>query len=616
MRYKHPIHRKSLLHFDFPYFGENGDGLRDEIGLLTWTRQGNAKLVGVEEPLDENVAGTPKFGYRCLQTASNTDFISASSHGNVVDILSMKSDKAYEFECFVRPMAATAGNIIAIRDAASDLFVIGKNTDNKITVTGLGVSLVSVNAVPLNAFTHVLVRLSGAIASVFIGGVSSGTASGLTGSIAATEIRLGGIAGQIDEFMFSHRSRVEAPMVPTHPYQGMVDYRSLGGFGNAKHGNIDFIGAGTDLNINTYAIAAGISGKSVVVGSRILGMFGDFEAGDEVLIHQSLKQNASSSVEEDLGRYSFRRLKSVSGSTLTLEKAVDEFTPNSGAYIVQVIKVPNFGTFSLPEDITLKPPAWDPLKGGGIVAFKTKGNCTIQGKILTTALGPKRTDSLQLTHTDIIDRFILTGNVFAMCGGLLAVSNAARIGSDFDGGGLGGEPSTPANPPTKASPGLVGYGGDGGKSVSNINIPGGEGGKPGFGGEGGDPSTGSNPLYYGEDGKSAPNIILIAKTTAVAFAAVSTGGGGGGGGGNGGQSLAGGGGGGAFEGKGGIGQQSYSYGGDGASFDGVGKPGLATYPGGNPGGAGYGGAGGSSLGGSGGGGTGTGFCFIAETGEA
>ena len=51
---------KSLLHFDYPYYLEPGDGCRDEIGLMTWTRQGGTKFVGTEIPNDAVVVGTPK----------------------------------------------------------------------------------------------------------------------------------------------------------------------------------------------------------------------------------------------------------------------------------------------------------------------------------------------------------------------------------------------------------------------------------------------------------------------------------------------------------------------------------------------------------------------------
>jgi hypothetical protein len=58
---------KSLMQFNWPYPGEPGDGLRDEIGILEWTRSGDVKFVGTELPNDGVVTDCPLFGYRCLQ---------------------------------------------------------------------------------------------------------------------------------------------------------------------------------------------------------------------------------------------------------------------------------------------------------------------------------------------------------------------------------------------------------------------------------------------------------------------------------------------------------------------------------------------------------------------
>jgi hypothetical protein len=59
---------KSSMHYDFPYPGEPGRGLRDEIGILTWEAVGGVKFVGTELPNDAVVPGTPWSGYTCLQS--------------------------------------------------------------------------------------------------------------------------------------------------------------------------------------------------------------------------------------------------------------------------------------------------------------------------------------------------------------------------------------------------------------------------------------------------------------------------------------------------------------------------------------------------------------------
>jgi hypothetical protein len=67
-RRRFPSSWKSSMHFDFPYPGEPGSGLRDEVGILAWTPVGDVKFVGTELPNDAVVTGCPLFGYRCLQT--------------------------------------------------------------------------------------------------------------------------------------------------------------------------------------------------------------------------------------------------------------------------------------------------------------------------------------------------------------------------------------------------------------------------------------------------------------------------------------------------------------------------------------------------------------------
>ena len=56
---------KSLLHFDFPYFNEPGDGLGDEVGLETWSGNSNVLLAGNKIP--KAATATPKFGYQVIQ---------------------------------------------------------------------------------------------------------------------------------------------------------------------------------------------------------------------------------------------------------------------------------------------------------------------------------------------------------------------------------------------------------------------------------------------------------------------------------------------------------------------------------------------------------------------
>ena len=75
---------KSILHFDYPYYAEPGDGLGDEASSETWTRVGNTNLAGVEAPYD--VQGAPKFGYRCAYFPDTSSSITGTNTSGIFDL--------------------------------------------------------------------------------------------------------------------------------------------------------------------------------------------------------------------------------------------------------------------------------------------------------------------------------------------------------------------------------------------------------------------------------------------------------------------------------------------------------------------------------------------------
>jgi hypothetical protein len=518
---------------------------------------------------------------------------------------------------FVRPTSAAAGNILVVDD-----MTLALDANRKLTLDSdtLGLSLVSAGALTLNTFTHIVLRFSGGTAYLFIDGAASGSEEMTADvSLSPTEARLGGFAGQLDEFLFKYSAGAGNPVIPQVPYTGKLDIKSVGGASDAKHGNATI--TTTSANINSYAIVSGISGTQVIIGTVTAGLYGSFEIGDEVMIHISLR-HGSANAEADIGKYSIRKVIDVQSSILTIDRAIDEFSPDATNYVMQVIKIPNYGDFTLDEEATLIPPTWDNAKGGGMVALKAKNNCIINGKILTIGTGPMRTDTKSLTHADMIDQFICTGNIFIVAGNTIATGANAKLGGLWDGSLKAGTAPPPpsafqSDQPSRGNSGGVGIGGRGGRNGGAAA----NGGRPGFGGKGGPGWNGSaEGNNVGGDGKSPPNVILIAKNVSVALSALAIGGGGGGattpsfGGGMSG------GGGGAFK---GIGGEVRNYqgnlltstlGGAGADNTGIGESRADSYanadrPGGTPGGCGYGGGGGNH--GQGGGGAGTGFCYIA-----
>lgn len=648
-RHKYEPYVKSLLHFDYGYpdsvaeasaTTEAAGGLRDEIGLEAWTRSGYVTFVGQEAPAVV-VAGTPKFGWRCPQFGGTLDFVRCY---NASGIWNLKPAGTYEISFFIRPTDALAGNIFALRDAASDLFLLTKNTSNQLIFQCAAwgdIYETSTAALTTNAFQYIRIRIFGKHLTVYVDGAEFISVDLTTDTrLAVSEVRLGGFPGQVDEFSFLHTAFSEAATIPTDPMPGFFDVNTVGGFGNGTFGDETLSVAG-DMQINTYAGVTAMSSSAATLGTIHNGIYGTFVPGNEVMLHLSLKRGAD---ESELGFYAVRRIARIVDNDVVFDTPiVDEFdaATAAGKYSVQMLTIPNYATLLVQLGTTVVPRKWDGVCGG-IVALKTQDRCTVNGKIITIGTGPQRTDGIALTHTDIAERFVNTGNVFIACGSVMKAAEEARIGAHHAGDltgivGLGGDgedgiatenPNGSSHPGAPGgvggaggTPGFPGKGGTGGQNIEGYSGAGGAGGAGGMDAVGGSPlfnlsvATQSEP---GEDGKHAsPVVMIITKKLAVPTAVISVGGVGGGGGGSG------------NDGSGGYVPASGGKGGNApipntvstkSEDGGTGLNGVTGGVGGNHGGCGYGGHGGKSGGvkpsysgssGAGGGGGATGFAYLS-----
>jgi len=497
----------ALLHFDFPYYGETGDGLRDEIGKLSWSAQGNAKLVGTEAPVAQVVEGTPKFGYRCLQTAANTDYIVAQ---DAAGLLNINKAGNYEFECFLRPTNVTApGNILALLNAGTQVFSAAVSSTGNVVVTVDDTPIVSSALLSQGAWTHLLIRISGGNLNLYFNGAGAGTGSIAAGIVEADEIRLGGFVGQMDEVRIRKAAGSGIPTVPASPYQGSINLKSLGGFGDGSTGDDTITQAGVD--INTTAMVQSGSQQNFMLGEQSVGRYGTIQPGDKVMIHVSRGKTADAT--EEFSRFSIRTVASFNGGVLTLGSAITEFIVSPSEYYIQVVKIPQFRNLNIASGGSLVPKAWNTTTGGGILAAVVQGNCTVSGKIITTGKGITRIEQMPFCHSMMPDRFLLTGNVFLLCGGTL--SGTGFIGNDWSGDGEGGEGGSGGargvdGPYSSGYPGSMGigagngHGGSGGGGGGGAHWSGaggggsGEGGgtgHPGRIGEGGDGGYGGKSSY-------------------------------------------------------------------------------------------------------------------------
>lgn len=466
-------HIKSLLHFNYPYYAESGDGLTDDVSGFTWTRSGNAKLAGSEIPADQIITGTPKFGYRCLHTESSSDFITGTRSGAIT--LSQ-----LEASMWLRVTASGTGNILQLKSGSTVVMLLTVGSDLKLTASSssLGFSLTTTEALTLNTWTHIRLQVSASAVKVSLNN-SAGSSASANGSALPgfSAVILGGLHGEIDEFVLRD-SFTEG--LPSEPEKAVCNINALGGFGDGRLGNITLTAA---CVMNTSAKAVLSSGKTQMAVSNVrAGKFGSFSAGNEVML-----------LNMDTGEYECRTISEISGSTLKVSKAFTMF--NNGTQAMQVIQVPNFNTLTVNSGVTVSPNAWDGYSGG-IIAFRVKGSCTINGSLITSGKGRPRTDSLQLTHSKLIDSFIMNsgGGIFITCGGTFTAGSGARLGATWDGSAKGGAPVSKS----KGGNGGAGYGGAGCSDDDYEGL----GGKGGVGGAGGGGDSGGGTIIAGDAGQN------------------------------------------------------------------------------------------------------------------
>ena len=144
--------------------------------------------------------------------------------------------------------------------------------------------------------------------------------------------------------------------------------------------------------VNTYYPGVSASGTGVVIGTIQAGGGVAIVAGDLVLIIQ-MQDGSGTNFSNDtsygggmgssVGSYEYARVASVSGSTLTLAKALtntySQVTPTSSTAkkSFQVIRVPQYVSASLSAGITALP--WDG-SSGGVVALDVYNTLNFSGQ--------------------------------------------------------------------------------------------------------------------------------------------------------------------------------------------------------------------------------------------
>ena len=579
---------KSLLHFDYPYYNEPGDGLGDEVGLETWSKESNAAaLYGSQIPKAGDCS--PKFGYRCLYAYG------AVIGTNNTGIWNLNSSGEYEVEFFVFNRSNSNAGVRYLFRLYSEtdvILTVALNASGYIEVRcpewGI-TSAVTTSETIVPAVTggwrHVLLRVSENTLKIYIEGTEA-LSQALTPDVtlSVNDARIGYNSKSsygkfyIDEFVFRHSAGSGAPVVPTEPYSGVLDISKVGGYAGVGERIIEATTIDSDTALNqTGCIGVVTDSRTFSVCEWVSG-YDSITAGSEVMVHISAPVNNVASGYSQyrkmpevmdyplVGMYAFAKVESIDGTNVVLERDITtgngyDFTLNAellDTYVVQVISVPCYETFTLNGTITpaqyLTPNkltyhlygdtnyiVYDgnsypftrlEQRRGGIVALRTTGDCTINGSILTSGKGPDRYDLHQMTHSKLVDRFLCSkgGGIFIACGGTFRAGSTARLGASWSGFGENGN-------------GAAGYGGNGGNVNPSATVSG-SGGAGGVGGGGGGASCAS----------TSSSAIAAGGAAGSTGGSATTGGGGGGCGGNGGNgsSYAGGSGGGGQAGSGGT----------------------------------------------------------------
>ena len=473
---------KCLLHFDFPYLKEPNDGLGDAINIETWSKENISVKLYSGFPSE----GTqyPKFGYRCLYP-----YTGSAVGTNTSGIWNLNFSKNYEIECFINGTSTGTRHWLRLYNSENtEVLTVSITTDRQITMIchawGITSAVTSTTAFTASAWQHVLLRVSNNILKVFIEGtecISEALTPDVTLSV--NSVKLGYTSTQgalfIDEFVFRHSAGMDTPTVPTHPYSGQLVLDTVGGYkgvGSLSDGTVDSA-SGT---LNSYGLISTITDAKTFTVYSWAGDGATAEAGREAMIHITAPRSTPSAAYPLVGLYAFAKIVSVDGTNVVLSKDITtengyDFTLDSSllsTYYVQAIIVPCYDSLTLDSGSTIYPRLWDTY-GGGIVALRTKGDCPINGSILTHGYGAIRYDLHQMTNSKLIDRFLCSqgGGVFISCSGTLTIPSTARVGASWSGVGAEFYTGSPGS-----GAGKGGYGGGSTKALGGVCGVGGGGG--------------------------------------------------------------------------------------------------------------------------------------------
>ena len=289
---------------------------------------------------------------------------------------------------------------------------------------------------------YLLLRIIGNTLKVFIKGVEVVSKSLPTNiTLRPDRIKIGGFHGNIWNYALWHRAGTGTPEIPSEPSPATLNVNHLSGFGTGADGDMKLSKKADNFNCcglifrvkdeRTFEVYSWLGGGSGVYA----------EQGCEVMIHVTKPRRNEVDEWPYLGMYAFRKIarlkETIDGIQVILNRSIREetggFTLNAelvADYYVQAIVVPNFRTFTQNSKY-IYPVKWQDYECGGIVVFRTTGDCTLNSNITTRDYGGIRAyDNHKLSHHALLDRFLCSrgGGVMILCGGKLTVKSSCIMG--------------------------------------------------------------------------------------------------------------------------------------------------------------------------------------------
>ncbi|GHV49970.1 hypothetical protein FACS1894216_01320 [Synergistales bacterium] len=432
---------ETLLHFDFPYFGETAatagweSGLRNDANWNEkWEKVGAVKLVGTEQPVDEVVAGCPKFGYRCLGGNNSTSIRTT----NPAPAWNLNSSNDYEFEFFYRLTNNAPVSVLQFFDSGNNSlgrFWLGGIEGVTFFMPSWNLNVQNGVAITPNTWHHMLARFKAGVYTFYFDGQQTATATYPGGSILqVSTVELYSGENYIDEFVFRTSAGTGPPVVPTQPYQGTLKAKDMGGFGDGSFGDAAFTSGTTDINTTSKIVKLSET-LYELEGTQSAGIYGNFSVGQEIMVHVSSLYNGNTAT---LGLYGFAKIVNANGVALTLDKdPIPELSAQGyrDAWVTAIL-VPNYNNLTIGENSIITPHNYTGT-GGGIIAFRVKETLTLNGKLVPAFTAPHREDDRYGDHLVNLEHFYLTGNVFVAAKNIVGGANA-RIGWPVGDGYLPG----------------------------------------------------------------------------------------------------------------------------------------------------------------------------------